>query len=122
MNLPLRSTILLSILVFLIGSTVCWAGDPGLKDLLEQKDSRGQWVYPAARADLTIIKDKTAADLFYMEQRAIMAEAESDSMWIDLAVCKGKNDKMWLDNLEFGILAGTAIAILAGWAFGQAAK
>jgi len=114
---------ILLILVLLTGSTVCLADDPGLKDLLEQKDpTTGEWVYPSARHDLTIIKDKSAKSLFHAEQRAIMAEGALDTMWIDLAICKGKSSKHWLDNLEFGILCGTMIAILTGWAWGQAAK
>ena len=112
----------LLMIVLMSGLTTSWAQTEGLRDIASAKNEDGTWKYPVVRADLTILKDKQAVELFHVEQRAVLAETYADSLGFELMVANASGEKSFLDNFEFGILAGTALTVLAAWGMGQVSK
>lgn len=75
---------------------------------------------PRAASELNQIKANLTADLFHMENRAIFAEDEADSLNIKYSVEKAKNDNShWYKSYEVGVAMGVALTILAAWGMGQ---
>ena len=105
----------------MIGSTISLAQTPemGLRDFAGATNEDGTWKYPAVRRDLTILKDKSAKELFHKEQMAALFESKSDSLGSELMVAKMSNERTFIDNLEMGILVGAAITILISWGIGE---
>jgi len=94
----------------------------GLRELAKAKTVDGSnWLYPQVRIDLKALKDKQAGELFHVEQKVAYAEAESDSLKLDLLVAKATQNTKWYKSSEVSFFAGAAVAILSGWALGQAA-
>jgi hypothetical protein len=99
------------------------AQSPDLRDIAGAKNEDGTWKYPKVREDLELLKSNHISDLFHMEQRAIMAEDVSDSLAIDLKVQLAANPRTpWYRSFEAGVVLGSALVVLSGWAIGQAAN
>ena len=108
--------------LLMIGSTTSYPQNEGLRDFTSAKDDvTGEWKYPGVRRDVTILKDKAAADVFHVEQKLAFVAAEKDSLDSELMVEKARNDRKWYDNLELGMIVGSIIAILIQWGMGQTA-
>lgn len=93
-----------------------------LRDFASATNKDGTWKYPQVREDLTKIKDNHANDLFHVEHRAALAEANAESLGIEIMVSNARHSNKWYDNLELGIIAGAVLTIFAGWGLGQAAR
>ena len=84
------------------GSMTSLAQTEGIRDFASATNADGTWKYPQVRADLTEIKDRHAEELFLVEHRAALAEANADSLGVELMVANASyNNNKWYDNLVY---------------------